>query len=66
MSFLSTRDLLGATELAKLCRLSSLDAEFFADERSAGQHGDVTEHGLAAITKARSFDSTNIEDVAEA
>ena len=29
-----------------------LHAQVFADQRAAGQHGDVAEHGLAAVAEA--------------
>ena len=42
-----------------------LDAEVFADERAAGQDGDVAEHRLAAIAEARSLHGTDVQDAAE-
>src|SRR4029078_419240 len=45
------RDLLRAAEVTKL-EAFELDAEVFADQRATGQHGDVAEHGLAAIAEA--------------
>ena len=42
-----------------------LDAEVFADQRAAGQHGDVAQHGLAAIAEAGGLHGTHIEHAAE-
>ena len=41
-----------------------LDPKIFADERSTGERGDITEHGLPSITKSRCFHCGHIEDTA--
>ena len=38
-----------------------LDAEVLADERAAGQDGDVLEHGLAALAEARRLDGADAQ-----
>ena len=38
-----------------------LDPQVFADQRSAGQCRDVTEHCFSAVTKTGSLDGTNIQ-----
>src|SRR5690606_29662449 len=43
-----------------------LDAEFFGDNRTAGEDGDVFEHGLAAVTEARGLDGGDLEAGAQA
>ncbi len=40
-------------------------AGLFRDHGSIGQDSDILEHGLAAITKARGFDSDDIQDAAD-
>src|SRR5690606_12600190 len=40
-------------------------AGFFRDHDAAGQDGDVFQHGLAAIAKARSLDSGRLQDAAD-
>jgi len=42
-----------------------LDAEIFADQLAAGEHGDVFKHGLAAIAEARSLDGRDAQTAAE-
>src|SRR6185369_1753824 len=37
----------------------------FADQRATGEHGDIAEHGLAAVAEAGGFDGTDIQDAAE-
>src|SRR5690606_19124651 len=39
-------------------------ADFFADHGTAGEDGDVLQHGLATITKARGLDRSNLDDAA--
>ncbi len=39
-------------------------AHFFGDDLAAGQDGDVFQHGLAAVAKARGFDRHHFEDAA--
>ncbi len=62
--FLVDRDLLGAAQVLQR-QVLELQAQVFADQRAAGQHGDVAEHGLAAIAKARSLDGADIEHAAQ-
>src|SRR5690606_34541319 len=38
---------------------------FFGDHGTAGQDGDVFQHGLATIAKARSLDSCRFQDAAD-
>src|SRR5690606_39857343 len=38
-----------------------LDAEVFRDHLTTGEDGDVLEHGLAAVTKARSLDGGDLQ-----
>src|SRR6476659_3271100 len=52
--------LLGATEHGERDVLH-LDAEVFRDRLTAGQNGDVLQHGLAAIAEARSLHGSNLE-----
>ena len=42
-----------------------LQAQVLADHRAAGQHGDVAEHGLAAIAEAGRLDRADVEHAAE-
>src|SRR5437773_9656427 len=58
--FLVDHHLLGATEHGERDVLE-LDAEIFRDRLAAGQHGDVLQHGLAAIAEARSLDGSDLE-----
>jgi hypothetical protein len=53
-------DLLCLAEVLDLDVLE-LDPEILGDQRTARQHGDVAEHGLAAITKAWSLDGADVE-----
>ena len=53
-------DALGGAEVFDLDVLE-LDAEVFGDGLAAGQHGDVLEHGLAAIAEARSLDGSDVQ-----
>src|SRR5712664_3249507 len=57
-------DLLGASEILKLDVLE-LDAEVFGDGLAAGERGDVFEHGLAAVAKARGLDGGALQRAAE-
>ena len=52
-------DLLGPAQLLEL-EVLELEAEVFADERAAGQDGDVAEHGLAAIAEAGRLDGADV------
>src|SRR5580693_250319 len=58
--FLVDHHLLGATEHGDGDVLH-LDAEVFRDRLTAGQNGDVLQHGLAAIAEARSLHGGNLE-----
>ena len=60
----STRDRLGLAELFERDVLQ-LEAEVLADELAAGQHGDVAEHGLAAVAEARGLDRADLQDAAQ-
>ena len=42
-----------------------LHAQVLEDGLAAGQHGDVFEHGLAAIAVARGLDGTDLQDALE-
>ena len=44
---------------------SSLDAQIFADQLTAGEDGDVFQHGLAAIAKARRLDRGDAQTAAQ-
>src|SRR5258707_2547799 len=57
-------DLLGAAEVLELPILE-LDAEVFGDGLAASKGGDVFEHGLAAVAKARGFDGGALQRAAE-
>ena len=57
-------DLLGLAELVELDVLQ-LEAEVLADERAAGQDGDVAEHRLAAVAEAGGLDGADVQDAAE-
>src|SRR5207302_2791826 len=57
-------DLLRAAEILKLDVLE-LDAEVFGDGLAAGEGGDVFEHGLAAVAKARGLDGSALQRAAE-
>src|SRR5881296_3790720 len=57
-------DLLGAAEVLEL-HILKLDAEVFGDGLAAGEGGDVFEHGLAAVAKARGFHRRALQRAAE-
>jgi len=61
VSFLSN---LGPAEVGEVEALE-LEAEVLADQRAAGQSGDVAEHRLAAIAEAGSLRRTDVEHAAE-
>src|SRR5262245_65663202 len=42
-----------------------LDAEIFGDHLASGEHGDVLQHGLAAIAKAWGLDGRNLQPTAK-
>ena len=58
------RDLRGAAQVAELDVLQ-VDAQVLEDGLAAGEHGDVAEHGLAAIAIARGLDGGDLEDAAQ-
>jgi len=43
-----------------------LDAEVLADALTAGQRGDVLQHGLAAVAEARRLDGADVEHALQA
>ena len=47
------------------CQFFQLDAKILTDHHTIGQDGNITQQGLAAITKSGCFDSTNIEYAAQ-
>src|SRR5271157_4468684 len=53
------RDLASAAQVAKLDVLQ-VDAQVLEDGLASGQHGDIAEHGLAAITIARGLDGGDL------
>src|SRR6266487_2993520 len=57
-------DLLGAAEVLKL-HVLELDAEVFSDGLAAGEGGDVFEHSLTAVAKARGLDGGALQRAAE-
>ncbi|CAB5132789.1 unannotated protein [freshwater metagenome] len=52
--------LFGFTQKIKGCGFQ-LQANFFADDLTTGEDGNVLQHGLAALTKTRSLDSNRLE-----
>ena len=58
------RDLLGAAQVLER-QVFELQAQVFADQRAAGQHGDVAQHGLAAIAEAGGLDGADVQHAAE-
>ena len=54
-------DALGTAQLSD-GGLLQLEAQVFADHCTTRESGNVIQHGLAAITKARSFHSSNLDD----
>ncbi|CAB4696256.1 unannotated protein [freshwater metagenome] len=53
-------DLLGGAEQIHRGVLK-LEADFFADDLTTGEDGDVLQHGLAALAEARSLDGCRLE-----
>src|SRR5690606_6243364 len=41
-----------------------IQTHFFADHGTAGQDGDILQHGLATITEARGLDRSHLDDAA--
>ena len=64
VSFLSTVIFLARPRCSSV-EVLELDAQVFADQRAAGEHGDVAEHGLAAIAEAGGLDGADVEHAAE-
>ena len=62
--FLADFDTLGLTELSQRCLLEG-QTDFFGDNLTTGQDGDVFEHGLAAIAEARRLDGTGLENATD-
>src|SRR5690606_30026956 len=62
--FLADFDALGLAEVVQGDFFQG-QADFFGDDLAAGQDGDVFQHGLAAITEARSLDRAGFEDAAD-
>ena len=52
--------LLGLTQEIEGCGFK-LETNFFADDLATSEDGDVLQHGLASLTKARSLDSDRLE-----
>ena len=57
-------DALGAAEHLERDVLE-LDAEVLADHLAVGEHGDVLQHGLAAIAEARRLDGRHLQAAAQ-
>src|SRR6185437_593732 len=57
-------DFLGAAKVADL-HAFELQAEVFRDGLSAGQDGDILQHGLAAIAEARRLHGANLQCAAQ-
>ncbi len=58
------RDAFGAAEIGQL-HVLELDADVFRNYLAAGKDCDIFQHGLAAITEARSFDGYDIQGAAQ-
>ena len=56
--------LLGSTKVAELHGIEG-DAEILEDRLTAGQRGDVAQHGLASVAVAGSLHSHRLDDAAE-
>src|SRR5690606_16643580 len=59
--FLVQHDALGVTQVLQGSGFQA-QADFFGNHGSAGQDGDVLQHGLAAIAEARGLDRGNLDD----
>ena len=62
--------ILGDGEAASLTQhiqlgVVQLEASVFGDHLTAGQHGDVFQHGLTTVAKARSLDSGHVQHTAQ-
>src|SRR4029077_9153391 len=58
------RDALGTAELFEL-HILELDAEVFGDATTTGEDGEIFEHRLATIAKARGLYGRNLESAAQ-
>ena len=61
---LSDNNLLGAAQVAMMA-VSSLRPVSSVMTAAAGQDGDILQHGLAAIAKARGLDGQHVEHAAQ-
>ena len=57
-------DLLGPAELLQR-QVLELHAQVLADQRAAGEDGDVAQHGLAAVAEAGGLDRAHVQHAAE-
>ena len=57
-------DFLGLTQLCQL-DLVQFDTQILKDRLSTGQHGDVFEHGLAAVAVTGGLDRTDVQNAAQ-
>ena len=60
VSSLGDDDLLGVAEHGGVDGFE-LQAQLIGDDLSTGQDGHILQHGLAAVTEARSLDSAGLE-----
>src|SRR5579859_6584290 len=61
---LGDHDLAGLAEHVRVGALE-LEADLLADDLAAGQHGDVAEHGLAAVAEPGRLDRDRLEQAAD-
>ncbi|PRD36849.1 UNVERIFIED_CONTAM: hypothetical protein NCL1_07485 [Trichonephila clavipes] len=61
--FLRHDDLLGSAQVLQAGAFE-VQADFLGDHGSAGQDGDILQHGLAAVTEARGLDGADLDDAA--
>ena len=59
--FLVDHDALGVAQVLQGSAFQA-QADFFADHGTAGEDGDVLQHGLAAVAEARSLDGRDLDD----
>ena len=64
VSFLSTVICLARPRCSSV-EVFELQAQVFADQRAAGEHGDVAQHGLAAIAEAGGLDRADVQHAAQ-
>src|SRR5665647_2592758 len=60
---LGDHDAPGGAEVSELGRVE-LETDLFADDRAAGQDGEVLQHRLAAVAEPRSLHRDDLEDLA--